>query len=193
LIVFLARHAESVLNLEGRVNGDPAVPAPLTEHGRQEAELLGAQLANVELDLCVHTRFGRTLETAELALGGRDVPLEVEPQLDDIDVGTLEGQTLADYREAKRRLGRMRPFPDGESLDQAALRYARAFRRLAQGQARRVLVVCHEIPVRYALNGAAGAESLDGPPFHDVPNSVPFLFEGESLARAAERIEALTS
>ena len=74
LILFLARHAESVLNLEGRVNGDPAVPVPLTERGREEARLLGAQLANVELDLCVHTRFARTRETAELALDGRRRP-----------------------------------------------------------------------------------------------------------------------
>jgi broad specificity phosphatase PhoE len=193
LIFFLVRHAESVLNLEHRVNGDPAVPAPLTERGREEAELLGAQLAHVELDLCVHTRFQRTAETAALALGGRQVPVEVEPLLDDIDIGALEGKTLDDYREAKQRLGRKQRFPEGESLDEAALRYAQAFRRLGQGQAQRVLVVCHEIPVRYALNGAAGAEALDGPPFHLIPNAMPFLFEGRSLVRAAARIEELAA
>ena len=191
MIFFLARHAESVLNLEGRVNGDPAVPAPLTGDGRREAALLGAQLAHVDLDLCVHTRFQRTLETAELAIDGRDVPVQVEPLLDDIDVGTLEGHALADYREAKQRLGRKQPFPEGESLDAAALRYAQAFRRLGQGRAQRVLVVCHEIPIRYALNAAADAEALDGPPFHAVPNAVPFLFEGDALVRAAARIEEL--
>jgi broad specificity phosphatase PhoE len=193
LIVFLARHAESVLNVEGRVNGDPTVPAPLTEHGREEAMLLGVQLANVELDLCVHTRFGRTLETAEVALEGRKVPIETEPLLDDIKIGELEGAPLDEYRRVKRDLGRKRPYPGGESLDQAALRYVAAFRRLGQRDAQRVLVVCHEIPVRYALNAAAGAGLLDGPPFHDIPNAVPFLFEHSSLVRAAARIEELAS
>ena len=193
MIVFLARHAESVLNVEGRVNGDPAVPAPLTEHGREEAMLLGVQLANVELDLCVHTRFGRTLETAEVALQGRKVPIETEPLLDDIKIGELEGAPLDEYRRVKRDLGRERPYPGGESLDQAALRYVAAFRRLGERDAQRVLVVCHEIPVRYALNAAAGAGLLDGPPFHDVPNAVPFLFEHRSLVRAAARIEELAS
>jgi broad specificity phosphatase PhoE len=193
LIFFLARHAESVLNLEGRVNGDPTVPAPLSDHGRDEARLLGAQLAHVELDLCVHTRFGRTRETAELALDGRNVRIEVEPMLDDLKIGELEGLSLARYRAAKRKVGRKQPFPGGESLDDAALRYAEAFRRLGRGEAQRVLVVCHEIPIRYALNAAAGGDQLDGPPFHDIPNAVPFLFEGSAGVRAASRVEELAA
>jgi broad specificity phosphatase PhoE len=118
------------------------------------------------------------------------VPLEVEPLLDDIDVGELEGLDLQAYREAKSKLGRTRPFPGGESLDAAARRYAQAFERLARRDAS-VLVVCHEIPIRYALNGAAGADSLDGPPYHDVPNAVPYLFEPDALARAAGHIREL--
>jgi len=191
-LLLLARHAHSVLNLEERVNGDPSVDVPLTEEGRDEARLLGAEIAHLELDLCVHSRFPRTRETAELALAGRDVPLEVEPLLDDVNIGELEGWEILRYREVKRSLGRDRPFPGGESLDDAARRYALAFRRLAERGAERVLVVCHEIPVRYALNAAAGSDSLDGPPFHDIPNAVPFLFEGSALAAAAERIESLS-
>ncbi len=78
MLVVLARHAHSVLNLEGRVNGDPAVDAPLSDDGREQARLLGAQLGHVELDLCICTRFPRARETAELAVVGRDLPLEVE-------------------------------------------------------------------------------------------------------------------
>jgi broad specificity phosphatase PhoE len=193
LIVFLARHGESVLNLEGRVNGDPTVPVALTERGRDEARLLGAQLANAELDLCVHTRFPRTRETAGLALGDRQVRVEIEPRLDDIKIGDLDGEPLARYREVKRGLGRKQPFPGGESLDAAALRYAEAFDDLAGLEAERVLVVCHEIPVRYALNAAAGADDLDGPPFHDLSNATPFAFDGLLLARAAARIRELAA
>ncbi len=191
MIVFLARHAESTLNLERRVNGDPSVAVPLTHKGRVEARLLGAQLANVELDLCVHTRFPRTKETAELAVVGRGVPVEVEPRLDDINIGDLDGSPIEQYREVKREVGRKRPFPGGESLDDAARRYAAAYRDLLERNVRRVLVVCHEIPVRYALNAAAGSDALDGPPFHDLPNAIPFAFDGAALARAAERIEQL--
>jgi broad specificity phosphatase PhoE len=191
LIVFLARHGESVLNVEGRVNGDPDVPSPLSERGRDEARLLGAEIANVEIDLCIHSRFERARETARIALDGREVPFAVEPLLDDIKIGELEGQSLADYRVVKRQIGRKQPFPGGESLDDAAERYAAAFERLAGAGAERVLVVCHEIPVRYALNSAAGADALDGPPFHDIRNAVPYLFDGDTLGRAAARIREL--
>src|SRR5919202_594248 len=74
LFVF-ARHAESTLNHENRINGDPSVPAPLTERGREQARLLGLQLRGLPLDACVHTRFGRTLETAQIATAGRDILL----------------------------------------------------------------------------------------------------------------------
>ena len=187
----LARHANTVLNVERRVNGDPAVPAPLTEQGREQARLLGQQLVHLRLDLCVCTRFQRTRETLELAVDERDVPIEVEPRLDDIDIGVLEGWPIDRYREVKRELGRKRAFPGGESLDAAALRYADGFAALADREARRVLVVCHEIPIRYALNAAAGSEQLDGPPFHEIPNAVPFLFDRGALRRAASRIEHL--
>jgi broad specificity phosphatase PhoE len=193
LLAVLARHAHSILNLERRVNGDPTVEVPLTEEGREEARLLGTQLANIRLDLCIHTRFPRTRETAELAVAGRDVPLAVEPLLDDIDIGELEGFSLERYREVKDELGRDRPFPGGESLDAAARRYAEAFRGLVARGAEHVLVVCHEIPVRYALNAAARSDLLDGPPFHEIPNAVPFLFDGNALSQAAARIEQLAS
>jgi broad specificity phosphatase PhoE len=190
LFVF-ARHAQSVLNAEQRVNGDPSRPAPLTELGRAEAQLLGLEVAEIGLDVCVHTRFARTRETAELAVGDR-APFVAEPLLDDIDVGELEGLPIAEYRAWKRQHRRTDPFPGGESLDDAARRFARAFRRLLEAGYESALVVCHEIPVRYALNAAAGSKELDGPA-HDIPNATPFLFDERALERAATGIDSLVA
>ena len=171
----LARHGESTLNVEHRVNGDPTVEVPLTARGEEDARALGGQVAEVPFDACVHTRFPRSRITAELAL-------------DDIDVGSLEGEPVERYREWKHGHPRDVPFPGGESLDDAARRYAEAFRRLVAGPHRSVLVVCHEIPVRYALNGASGSDSLDGPA-HEIGNAVPYLFDEEALDRAVRGIE----
>ena len=189
-LFFFARHAESTLNVAGRVNGDPNVAVDLTGRGEAEAQTLGIQLAFAPIDRCVHTRFDRTRHTAELALAGRDVPFDVEPRLDDIDVGDLEGNTIADYRAWKRQHTRSDSFPGGESLDAAARRYAEAYRRLVDGDGAAVLVVCHEIPIRYALNAAAGSDSLDGP-VHDIGNAAPFIFEEAALLRAADHIDEL--
>lgn len=187
----LVRHGQSELNASRRVNGDPSIPVALTAQGEAEARALGVQLAGIELDLCVHTRFGRTRQTAELALAGRQVPVETEPLLDDIDVGELEGKTIDDYRAWKREHDRRDPFPGGESLHAAALRYADAYTRLLARPEQRILVVCHEIPVRYAVNTAAGSDELDGPT-REIRNCVPHLFDEDGLTRTVERIRALT-
>jgi broad specificity phosphatase PhoE len=188
----IARHAESTLNHERRVNGDPSVPVPLTEQGREEARQLGIQIANVPLDACVHTRFARTRETAEVALAGRDVPFLVEPLLDDIDVGDLDLAPVDEYRTWKRSHTRSEPFPGGESLDDAAERYSRAWATLLELPHAVVFVVCHEIPLRYALNGAGGSDSLDGP-VHELRNAAPYLFSEGDLERAVTGIERLLS
>jgi broad specificity phosphatase PhoE len=186
----LTRHGQSTLNVASRVNGDPSVPAPLTAEGQAQARQLGRQLAELPIDLCVHTRFTRTRDTADAILAGRDVPRIEEPLLDDIDVGDLEGETIAAYEAWKQaHPDREAQFPGGESLDDAARRYARAFRGLLARTERTTLVVCHEIPVRYALNAAA-SDRLDGPA-HRIPNATPYLFDDEALARAAAGIERL--
>src|SRR5438093_3707474 len=187
----IARHGEATLNIEKRVNGDPSVPVVLTERGREAAKLLGQQIAHVPFDLCVHSRFSRTRETAGIALEGRDVPFEEEPLLDDIYVGELEGRTLDDYREWKNAHTRADPFPGGESLDDAARRYAQAYRKLLERPETSILVLTHEIPIRYAINAADGSDNLDGPA-HQLANATPYLFDREALARAIEGIERMT-
>jgi probable phosphoglycerate mutase len=189
-VFVLVRHGESELNVTRRVNGDPAVAVGLTERGRDQARALGEQTAHLRLDACVVTRFGRTRQTAEIALGGREVQIIEEALLDDIDVGDLEGCTIDDYRAWKRARARADVFPGGESLDDAARRYAAGFRRLLGLPPERVLVVCHEIPVRYALNAAGDSDDLDGPA-HDIVNAVPYLFDDDGLRRAADGIEHL--
>lgn len=186
----LSRHAETTLNHQNRINGDPLVPADLTESGQTQARLLGQELSALPIDLYVHTRFGRTRVTAELALEGRNVPALEEPLLDDVDVGELEGWTLDEYRAWKRAHARSEPFPGGESLDDAARRYAEGFRKLLGRSEQVILVVTHEIPIRYAVNAAARSEDLDAP-VHAIPNARPYLFDDASLKRAVSGIEAL--
>jgi broad specificity phosphatase PhoE len=189
-MIVIARHAHSTLNELERVNGDPSVDVPLTDRGVEEARLLGLQLANMPLDVCVHTQFGRTRKTAEVVLEGRDVPLVEEPLLNDINVGELDGESLQAYRDFKRAHTRDDPFPHGESLNDAARRYADAYERLLASPYERILVVCHEIPLRYALNGSLESSQLDGP-VRQLGNAQPFLFAEDALARAVATIRRL--
>jgi probable phosphoglycerate mutase len=191
-IFLLARHAESLFNVAGVVNADPSLDRGLSETGQAEARVLGQQVSGLEIDLLVTSRFPRAQQTAAISLEGRSVPHVVIAGLDDVHIGDLEGKTLADYRTWKRSHGRGDRFPGGESLDEAARRYADAFRTLLARPERTILTVCHEIPVRYAVNAAAGSSDLDAPA-HVIRNAAPYLFDERGLEAAADGIGRLAT
>jgi broad specificity phosphatase PhoE len=188
-LLLLARHGQSLLNIDGVVNGDPRLDRGLSPLGIDEAKKLALQIEAHRIDVCVTSEFLRAQETARLALGSRPnrPTTHIDPDLNDIRIGALEGKTLADYRAWKHAHTRADAFPEGESLDDAAHRYARAFARLADSPEDTILCVCHEIPVRYAVNAAGGSDDLDAP-LHDVANATPYVFDEAGLRRAVARL-----
>jgi broad specificity phosphatase PhoE len=189
-LLLLARHGQSLFNVDRVVNGDPALDRGLSPLGMEEAHKLHGQIAGISIDLCVVSEFPRAQQTARLALEGRDdIPWEVDHDLNDIRIGELEGQTLDDYREWKLAHEHSDPFPGGESLDDAAHRYAAAYERLLRRDEDTILCVCHEIPVRYAINAAAGSPDVDGP-IHVIANATPYVFDAAGLERAVRRLAA---
>src|SRR5436305_14272883 len=132
-LFLVARHGQSLFNIDQVVNGDPALDRGLSEQGIEEAERLGGQLAGLPLDLVAVSPFPRALQTANIALEGRKVPHLVVDDLGDVRIGDLEGTSLDEYREAPAHSDRKARFPGGESLDEAAMRYVAAFDRLLAG------------------------------------------------------------
>jgi broad specificity phosphatase PhoE len=137
--------------------------------------------------------FPRAIQTANIALAHRpEVPHAVDAELGDVRIGELEGKTLDAYRAHPAHSNRRTRFPGGESLDEAALRYAGVAERLLERDERVTLVVCHEIPVRYYVNAAGATDDLNGP-LHYVANAAPYVFDEDALANAAARIRRLAS
>src|SRR4051812_18224247 len=190
-LLLLARHGQSLFNVDGIVNGDPARDRGLSALGVDEGTKLAGQIAGIPVDACVTSTFPRAQETARLALAARAAatPWSIDPDLDDIRIGDLEGKTLSDYRAWKRAHTRTDAFPGGESLDDAARRYAAAFERIAARPEDTILCVCHEIPVRYAVNAATGSDDLDRPT-HDIANATPYLFDEAALRRAIANLRS---
>jgi broad specificity phosphatase PhoE len=186
--VILARHGESEYSVQGLTNGDPAVAVALTEAGREQARRLGEALADEPLDLCVTSEFGRVRETAEIALAGRDVPLLVLHDLNDIRFGEYEGRSLEDYRVWARAATPDDVVPGGESRAETLRRYVRAFRTVAARPEAVVLVVAHGLPIRYLLNAV---EEIDPTPILDhVGYAEAERLDAEQFRRAVERLEA---
>ena len=189
-LFLVVRHGQSLFNVDKVVNGDPVLDRGLSEQGIEEAERLAGQLSALPPDLVAVSPFPRALQTANIALAGREVPHLVDEDLGDVRIGDLEGASLDAYRETPAHSNRKVRFPGGESLDEAAVRYAAAGERLLGRDEPTTLVVCHEIPVRYLVNAAAGGDELNGP-LEYVANATPYLFDEPALRRAVAHIREL--
>ncbi len=188
LFVF-ARHAESAANASHVLNTDPSRPVALTERGRAQARALGAQLANLPIDLAVCSRLLRTRETVSIALCGRAVPVLTEPGFDEIRAGDLDGEPIQAYWDWLGQHTDSDRMPHGESLDGALRRYAGALRRLLTRAGAVILVVTHELALRHI---AAAAAPPGSPlwPATEFANAVPYLFDSRAVRRAAAGLAA---
>jgi broad specificity phosphatase PhoE len=183
------RHGESEYSVDLRLNGDAAVDVGLTSRGRQEARRLADELSETAIDLCVTSEFRRTLETADLALAGRDVPRLVLSELNDPRYGRYEGATLEEYRAwADSARSDARPSDDGESRLDIAARYARALRILLGRNENVVLVVAHSLPIAYVLATRGGELPRSRVPL--VAHAALHRFTARELEQAADTLEA---
>jgi broad specificity phosphatase PhoE len=183
------RHGESEYSVDLRLNGDAAVDVGLTSRGKDEARHLGDELSGTHIDLCVTSAFRRTLETAELALAGRDVPRLVLPELNDPRYGRFEGATLEEYRGwADSARSDARPSEDGESRLDIVARYARALRILLGRSERVLLVIVHSLPIAYVLATRRG--ELPRPRVPLVAHAALHRFTARELEQAADTLEA---
>jgi broad specificity phosphatase PhoE len=189
-IFVFARHAESSMNKAQLVSSDPSHAVGLSPRGRRQARRLGEQVRNLKIDLAVVTRLRRTRDTAELALRGRVIPFVIEPGLDEVRLGALDGAPIRAYWAWKENHARSEPFPSGESLDDAARRYAEALRRLVERPGAVTLVVTHQIAIRYLLEAASGVRALEESGM-TIPNAVPYLFAEPALRAAIACLQAL--
>jgi broad specificity phosphatase PhoE len=186
--VVLARHAESVFNARGLVNGDPSIPGGLTPTGVEQARALGIVLAQTPFDLGVTTEFERVIQTADEALRGRDIPRIVMPGLADPRLGPFEGATLVDYRDwARAAASTESPGGDGESRVDIIERYVRSYRELLARPEESILVVAHSLPIAYVLFALDGNAPASRVPL--VANASAHPLTAAKLGMAVEALE----
>jgi broad specificity phosphatase PhoE len=185
------RHGESVFSARALVNGDPSVACGLTELGRQQARQLGERLSGEPVGLCIVTEFPRTHETADLILGDREVPRLVVPELNDPFYGDFEGRPLADYRAWAATHGpEDAPPGGGEPKLAIASRYLRGFRILLECPESTILVVCHSLPIAFAVAAADGRAPTAKMPL--ITYAEPHVLHADQLEQAVARLEEWT-
>jgi probable phosphoglycerate mutase len=186
--VVLVRHGGTTYNAEHRLNGDPRIPVHLSETGRAQCEALQPLLGQIAWQAVYVTRFSRTIESLALMLPRHPEPV-VLADLDDIDVGAFEGDTVEAYRAWRHEHGVADKPGGGESRVDVLVRYARGLAWLAREAPSPSLCVTHDQPIRYVENALAGDHPILGR-HEGVPNATPFPYERARLAEGARLMEA---
>jgi broad specificity phosphatase PhoE len=159
-LITLIRHGESVWNGERRIQGnqDP----PLSERGRRQAALLLERLpawVPREAAAVYGSPLRRAAETAERLAERLGVPLALDPDLREVQLGRWEGLTVAEIQAAfPGQYERWRedpmscPAPGAEPLEAFAARTAAALERMRRAHpAGPLILVAHGGTVRSLL------------------------------------------
>lgn len=182
----LVRHGRTTFNERGLVNGDPQVPVELDAVGVEQILALRPSLGPRDFDLAVRTRFPRTGQSLNLLLDGRDVPVVIYPEFDDVRLGVFESGPVGEYRAWRHSHPLDQPPPgEGESRVDALYRYLRGYERLDATDAEHILAVIHDVPIRFLLNARLGADPLNGP-VRAVANAEVNVVTAPEMARALD-------
>jgi broad specificity phosphatase PhoE len=187
--LLLARHAHASSNEGSVVNAAPPGEG-LSPQGVLQARALRERLASTPIDLGVSSRLLRARETLEAALAGREIPLLVEPLLDEIGFGSFEGGALDAYRAWAWTSDALASPGGGETRAEAAGRIAAALEALLLRPEETILAVSHALPIRYVIDAADG--TFPSRRVATVLHAAPFRIERTAVERSAETLRAWT-
>jgi broad specificity phosphatase PhoE len=185
--LLLVRHGLAASNRDDVASS--TVPGEgLTPEGVEQTRALARELADEVIDVALTSRLARTQETLALALNGRDVPVLVEAELDEIRFGSFDGGPLEAYRAWAASQPPDEPAPGGgESRAQAAARFARGLRLVLARPEDRVLVVGHALAIRYLIDAAEG--HVPAARMSPIQHAFPYRLGRADAERAAELLE----
>ncbi|MDR4984992.1 histidine phosphatase family protein [Bacillus cereus] len=95
--VYVTRHGETEWNVAKRMQGRQN--SALTENGMLQAKQLGDRMKDLSIHAIYSSPSERTLHTAELIKGERNIPIIADEHFYEINMGIWEGQTIADIEK----------------------------------------------------------------------------------------------
>jgi len=151
--LILIRHGETDWNRIGRCQG--VADIVLNENGRQQAKELGESLKNHDIKAVYSSDLKRALETAQHIAEHHNITVRLEPGLQEMDQGDLEGLSFTDIRDKYAEVlkqWRESPetlrLPSGESLVEVQNRAWKVFEKVHNSHlGETVVVVSHNLTI----------------------------------------------
>jgi probable phosphoglycerate mutase len=145
--LILVRHAETGHNADSRVQGQADIP--LSDLGLRQAAALGEHLRRESIAAIVASPLARAFATAEAVAGPHGLAVQTEPALMEMDVGRMEGLSIAEMRARFPEVladwvterGPGLRMPGGESLEAVQARAWQVVERLRDRYADETVVL----------------------------------------------------
>lgn len=140
---YFVRHGESEGNAARVFTGQ--TDSPLTARGRKQAAAVAAELGKVKFDRIVSSDLSRTRDTAEVIAKRQGIPVEIVPELREINVGDRTGKSFDETRGLPNwNDDGFVAWPGGETFDQVLTRTLGAIDRLTrESPGKTILIVGH--------------------------------------------------
>ncbi len=160
---YIARHGETLWNIEERVQGHS--DSPLTENGLAQGKMLGKRLKNIHFDAVFSSDLLRAKRTAEIATIDRGLAINTSKLLREQNYGRFEGELRKVFQEKNKELIEQRKklsreearkfklAPDIENHDELCARFITFLREVAVTYpGKTILVISHGGIMRSFLN-----------------------------------------
>lgn len=183
--LYLIRHAQAEGNRDKCFQGN--IDSQLSQLGRLQLDYLAERCRTLPIGRIYTSPLKRAYQTALAVNRHLALPLEIEPDVREIDCGQWEGLPYAQLEERwpeERRIWREEPWrfqsPGGESMQQVYDRVSAAIRRIAaENEGGSVAVVCHGCALRNLYAFVQGGLEHYGEPTDWVNNTGIGCITGE--------------
>ncbi len=155
--LYITRHGETLWNTQKKMQGHKN--SELTDKGKQQAAQLGKALENVELEAVYSSSSGRTIQTSQIFVGQRSIPIIPMDTLMEMSLGKWEGMIFSDVeREYPVEFKNFWEFPHlykpdgGENFTDVIARLGNVLKLLAERyDGKNVMVVTHAIALKLIM------------------------------------------
>lgn len=185
--IYLIRHAEAEGNLYRRIHG--WYNALITDNGFAQIKALEKRFQDIQIDAVWSSDLYRTMTTARAVYIPKNLPLNTDPGLREINLGDWEdvtwGQARHDFLEELTRFDTDDPTwqaPNGEGFRQLGDRLEGTVRRIAaQYPDQTIALFSHGMAIRQLLSRIKGLPEADWPsvPHGDNTAVTKLAFDGE--------------
>ena len=149
--IYFVRHGQTNYNVLDLCNDDPTKDAHLTKLGKQQAEIVGKKIKNIELDLVIISELPRIKETALIITKNHQVKFKVESRINDRKTG-FDSKPVSDFFEALKPDIFNLKFNNGESFQEEKKRVFSFLEEIKNYNLNNILVVTHS-EILQIING----------------------------------------